>query len=465
MSPDDVLQCLLIQPTFSTNNYWNYVASARAIGAKTPAPPLGLLTVAALLPEQWQIKLVDLNVREVTDAEWDAAEIICVGGMLPQQPGILGVVDRAVASGKYVVVGGADPSSQPEIYEHANAVVVGEGEAAIPVWLESWRRGEPNGVFHAPERPDVSQSPPPRFDLIDFSDYVHVGVQFSRGCPFNCEFCDIIELFGRVPRMKSTRQFLAELELLYQLGYRGWVDIVDDNFIGNKQNVKSMLDALTKWSRERKFPFYFSTEATMNLADDLELLEKMQAADFRVVFMGIETPDPELLALTQKRVNAMKRIVERVQTVYDQRIAVAAGFIFGFDTEPDGNDLAIVSCVEDTGIIIAMIGLLVALPNTQLARRLQRERRLLSPDMELVEDADQPYRIMNTGKHGHGEDQAAGLNFITTRDRARIYTEYKNAIERIYGPRGYMDRVLSTTRRLNLKFRHQPNAWEWKRNL
>ena len=465
-SPDLPLNCLIIQPAFSKNNYWNYVESARSIGAGTVAPPLGLLTVAALLPQHWSMKFVDLNVRELPTDIWQWADLVCVGGMLPQQPTIMQIIDRALADNKFVVVGGADPTSQPEVYEPADARVLGEGELSIPIWLESWRNGQPRGLFQSATRPDVTVTPPPRFDLLDFNDYIHVGVQFSRGCPFNCEFCDIIELYGRVPRVKTAAQFINELQHLYELGYRGWIDVVDDNFIGNRKLVKPMLKELAEWSRARKYPFFFSTEATMNLADDDELLAAMQDADFRYVFMGIETPDPDLLALTQKRVNAMKPIVDRVQRIYDAGMTVAAGFIFGFDEEPNGNDKTMISCIEDTGIVIAMVGLLVALPNTQLTARLQREGRLLSPDLQLVPQGDEPYRIMNTGKFGEGEDnQAAGLNFVTSRDRVTIYEEYKNVIDQVYAPNHYLYRAFRTARRLRPRYRHQPGWWEWKRNL
>lgn len=464
MSPDQPLNCLLVQPRFSGNNYWNYREVAKSLGAGAVAPPLGLLTVAALLPPQWTVTLVDLNVRDITDAEWRGCDLVCVGGMLTQQPGILEIVWRAKGEDKYVVVGGADPTSQPEVYAEADALVLGEGEASVPLWLDGWRRGNRSGRFEAADRPDVATSPVPRFDLLDFSHYIHVGVQFSRGCPFNCEFCDIIELYGRVPRCKSPDQLLAELEALYQLGYRGWVDLTDDNFIGNTRLVKPMLKALEAWNEERGYPFFFSTEATINLADDDELMALMRDAQFRHVFIGIETPEPDLLTQTQKPVNAMKPVADRVTRVYAHGMSVAAGFIVGFDNERAGTDRVLTSCIEETGIVVAMVGLLVALPNTQLARRLQQERRLLSPELELVDDIDEPYRIMNTGRYGAGEDnQATGLNMVTTRDRVAIYTEYKTVLETIYRADHFMDRVLATTRRVDAVYRYRPNWWAVKR--
>ena len=462
--PEEPLRCLLVQPRFSQHNYWNYTAVAEALGAKTPAAPLGLLTVAALLPQHWTFELVDLNVCEMQDEQWDAADLICVGGMLPQQAGILEVIQRANASGKFVAVGGPDPTSQPEVYQHADAQIIGEGENVIPLWLDSWRDGQPAGLFEHPDRPDVTTAPIPRFDLIDFKDYVHIGVQYSRGCPFNCEFCDIIELYGRVPRSKTSEQFLAEINRLYELGYRGWVDIVDDNFVGNKRVVKPMLRDLKAWLAERKHPFFFSTEATMNLADDEEMLSLMSDVEFRYVFMGIETPDPELLALTQKRVNAMTPIVDRVNKVYDHGIAITAGFILGFDNEKPGNGRMLVSCIEETGIVLAMVGLLVALPNTQLARRLQSERRLLTPQAELAE-GDEPYRLVNAGTSEEGADQSAGLNFITTRDRVEIYQEYREVIDTVYSPHSFLDRVLSTAGRLKPRPHYRTGPRETLRDL
>lgn len=462
LSPDQPLHCLLIQPRFQASNFWNLTDSIATTGAKTVAPPLGLLTVAALLPQNWTLTLVDLNVREVTPAEWDQADLICTGGMIPQQPDILTLIDRARASGKYIVVGGPDPTSQPDIYAGADARVLGEGEATIPLWLDAWRGGAPCGLFAADEKPDVTTSPTPRFDLVDFGNYLQAGIQVSRGCPFNCEFCDIIELYGRVPRSKTIAQVLAELDRLADLGYRGWIDIADDNFIGNKKFIKKLLVEIEQWCQRRNYPFYFTTEATLNLADDDELLDLMRRVDFRIVFVGIETPDPQLLAVTQKRVNTMRPIVDRVHHIYEYGIAVTAGFILGFDSEPPGVAEGMIACIEETGIMVAMVGLLVALPNTQLTRRLLREGRMIGTNHQLLPPSEGIYRLEN---HGGIENTSGGLNFVTTRDRVDVYDDYRKVVCAVYAPAAYMGRVLRTTRMLRPQRRQTPSAGEWKRML
>ena len=456
-NPAENLRCLLIQPHFQASNFWNLTESAATTGAKAVAPPLGLLTVAALLPQNWTFELVDLNVRAVTDEEWDGADLICTGGMIPQQTGILDLIARANRDGKYIVVGGPDPTSQPQIYEAADARVLGEGEKTIPMWLDAWADGQPCGLFESDDRPDVRSSPTPRFDLVDFDNYLQAGIQISRGCPFNCEFCDIIELYGRVPRSKDVNQVLAELDVLADLGYRGWVDISDDNFIGNKRFVKQFLRELKAWCERRDYPFYFTTEASMNLADDEELMVMMREAEFRFVFMGIETPDPDLLAVTQKKVNSMKPIVDRVHQVYKHGISISAGFILGFDNEKPGIADAMIECIEETGIMVAMVGLLVALPNTQLTRRLMQEGRMIDCNHQLLPLSSGTYQLQNSG---NSDNTTGGLNFVTTRDRVDVYADYRRVIRTVYDPARYMARVMRTTRMLVPERRQKPSVKE-----
>ncbi len=466
--PDSPIKCLLIQAEFVEFSFWNYKDACELIGAKTPSPPLGLITVAAILPQHWSFRLLDLNTKEFDRKLWDWADIICVGGMLPQQKNILKLIELANIDHKFIAVGGPDPSSQPELYQHADVVVVGEGESAIPIWLESWKAGQPRGLFREKEKPDVTLSPCPRYDLLNLADYAQIGVQYSRGCPFNCEFCDIIELYGRKPRTKSPEQILKELTAIKKLGYSGSVDIVDDNFIGNKRSVKrDLLPALIQWNKENKYPFFYATEASMNLGDDDALLQQMQEAEFRIVFMGIETPDYKLLMMTQKSQNTVKPIEDRVHKIYEYGMVVTAGFILGFDGEKSGMDQSMILLIEKLKINMAMVGLLVALPKTQLSRRLIREDRLLSFSGARVRSEDE---LRNSAKVSLAnvaivDQTVAGLNFVTTRNRFEIFEEYANVIENIYSPKSYFDRLMRLLPLLKTKSKHKPNFFETKRML
>ncbi len=467
LNPDHKIKCLLIQPLFSAFSFWNYVEGCKHIGAKTPSPPLGLLTVAALLPQHWEFKLLDLNCREFSETDWAWADLVCTGGMLPQQKGLLEIIDRAKRDGKYLACGGPDPSSQPDLYKNAAVVVVGEGESAIPVWLDSWRKGEAYGRFTETEKPDITQSPTPRYDLLNFWNYAQISLQYSRGCPFNCEFCDIIELYGRKPRTKTPEQMTKELDFLKKLGYSGFVDIVDDNFIGNKRNVKrNLLPAMIEWNKKNGHPFFYATEASMNLADDVPLMEAMRDADFRFIFMGIETPDPELLLMTQKSQNTVRPIVERVTALYKYGMVPTAGFIMGFDGEKPGIDRAMIDLIEDCGINMAMVGLLVALPKTQLTRRLLKEGRLMSFSGKLVADEKdlRGSALADKAMVEIVDQTVAGLNFITSRDRIEIFNEYLNVVANIYSPRSYMDRAMKVAARLKSKSKHRPRLFEHIRN-
>ena len=423
---------LMVFPRFNQNSFWSLQAACDIYGVKCPAPPLGMMTLAALLPKDWDIKLINRNAEELKTTDLDWADIVMTGGMLPQRDDTQIVIQLAQARGKPVAVGGPDPMSSPESYEKADFRVLGEAEGIIHKFIEAWDAGERKGTFEGERfKVDVMTSPIPRFDLINFKHYLYVGVQFSRGCPFNCEFCDIIELYGRVPRSKSNDQMLAELQYLYNAGYRGHVDFVDDNLIGNKKALKRFLPALTAWQKERRYPFEFSTEASMNLADDTELLQMLKAANFFAVFVGIESPDTETLIATQKKQNTRRSLAESVHKIYAAGIFVIAGFIVGFDTEKGSMTKGMISCIEDTGIPVAMVGLLTALPNTQLTRRLEAEKRLL------------PF------EEGGGDQCSSGLNFITLRPRIDILRDYKEVLQNVYEPNAYFERVRLVGRALN----------------
>ncbi|HYD05478.1 MAG TPA: radical SAM protein, partial [Reyranella sp.] len=370
---------LLVAPAFPRNTFWHLGATCSVVGARHTQPPLGLMTVAALLPTTWTCRLVDRNVAELKEADLIWADLVMTGGMNVQRFDCLAVIELAQRHGKPVAVGGPDVTSQPEVYAGADFVVSGEAEDVIAAFVSAWNDGRRCGTFVAERSSvDVTRTPAPRFDLVRRSDYLYFSVQFSRGCPFTCEFCDIIELYGRVPRVKTVAQVLGELEALYASGYRGHLDFVDDNFIGNKKAVKALLPALIEWQRTRGYPFWFSTEASLNLADDEGLLALMHQANFGAVFVGIESSDAATLAATRKKQNTRRRIADSVHRIHAAGIFVLAGFIVGFDTEQHDVAPEMIACITEAAIPVCMAGLLVALPNTQLYRRLQREDRLFS---------------------------------------------------------------------------------------
>ncbi|PWS35375.1 B12-binding domain-containing radical SAM protein [Falsiroseomonas bella] len=431
---------LLVHPRFNPGSFWNYSRTCELVGAKYPAPPLGLITVAAMLPADWEIRLVDRNTSELADADIAWADMVMTGGMLPQQFDTLHVIHRAQSLGRPVVVGGPDPTSSPQVYERADFRVLGEVEGIMPDFIAAWRAGERRGTFTAERfKADITTTPVPRYDLLRLSDYTNLSLQFSRGCPFTCEFCDIIELYGRVPRTKTTPQVLAELEALRVRGYRGHVDFVDDNLVGNKKALKAFLPELIAWQKRHDYPFEFSTEASINLADDAELLDLLRQANFFLIFIGIESPNPETLRLMQKKQNTRRSIPDSVRRVQGAGIIVIGGFIVGFDDETAGVGKGIVQLIEDAAIPVAMAGLLYALPDTQLSRRLTREGRL-HPGGEVV-----------NSKGLLGDQCTSGLNFDTRRPRQEVLADYREVVARAYTPQAFFGRLLRAGLNLGMK--------------
>ncbi|HUZ17315.1 MAG TPA: B12-binding domain-containing radical SAM protein [Spirochaetia bacterium] len=444
------MKALLVHPEFSHHGFWNYQEVCRLAGAKYPAAPLGLITLAALLPQDWQIRLIDMNSAPLGDDDIAWADLVFAGGMLPQQVALLKLVERVHDLGRKMVVGGPDPTSQPTVYASADYLVLGEGECTVPLFLRDLEAHVDSGIYEPDElRPDVTQSPVPRFDLLRFEDYLMIGIQVTRGCPFNCEFCDIIELYGRVPRAKTPHQIIEELETLYSLGYRGHIDFVDDNFIGNKKRLKETLNAIKGWSIAHRYPFFFSTEASINLADDEELLELMRDIDFRYVFVGIEAVDDLTLRASNKNQNLNREIVGDLEKLYSYGMIVNGGFIVGFDSETSGSARSIADLVRDGRICMAMVGLLNALPNTRLTRRLHEEGRLIEDSNLLGEDDS-----------SCADQTTMGLNFVTLRARAEIVDDYLYVIREIYGARAYFARCLHLARSLRPNQLHRPSVVE-----
>jgi radical SAM superfamily enzyme YgiQ (UPF0313 family) len=440
------MNALLLYPEFSPLGFWNFKETCRLVGAKYPASPLGMITMAALLPSKWHLRLIDLNTATLNDSDIDWADLVFIGGMLPQQKKFLQLIDRVHGRGKKVVAGGPDPTSQPEVYQSADYLVLGEVESSIQVFLKDLDSGVQYGTYRPDRRPDMIESPVPRFDLLDLKGYLMIGIQFSRGCPFNCEFCDIIELYGRNPRTKTSEQIIRELETLYALGYRGQVDFVDDNFIGQKQKAKEILRAVKAWSEDNGHPFFFSTEASINLADDEELLSLMRDLDFRYVFIGIESTDEEVLSSVHKKQNLNRDIKSDLHKIYSYGIVVNGGFILGFDQETSESARKLVDIIKGGSVVMSMIGLLYALPNTQLRRRLKRENRLLESTVQ------QQYSLVST----EIDQTTTGINFISKRPKEEIIRDYLHILHEVYLTKNYFNRCLNLGKVIRTNYLYKP---------
>ncbi|MEB3228890.1 MAG: DUF4070 domain-containing protein [Synechocystis sp.] len=417
------MRALLVYPLFPPT-FWSYEKILELVDRQVLLPPLGLITVAGILPQDWDFKLVDRNVRAVTDAEWQWADLVVMSGMIVQRDDMVEQIKLAKQWGKLVAVGGPFATSVPEEIQGAGAdfLILDEGELTLPMFIEALERGETQGIFRAAEKPDVTITPVPRYDLLELDAYDSMSVQFSRGCPFQCEFCDIIVLYGRKPRTKTPAQLLKELDFLYELGWRRSVFMVDDNFIGNKRNVKLLLKELQVWQEQHQYPFRFNTEASVDLADDPELMEMMLKCNFDAVFLGIETPDEGSLEVTKKFQNTRNSLSDSVDKIMAAGIRPMAGFIIGFDGEKSGAGDRIIRFVEKTAIPTAMFGMLQALPHTALWHRLEKEGRML-----------------NTGRLDI--NQSSLMNFIPTRPLEEIAREYIETFWELYEPTCYLNRV------------------------
>jgi radical SAM superfamily enzyme YgiQ (UPF0313 family) len=416
------MRALLICPEFPLS-FWSFQKSSRLRGNKTVNPPLGLITVAALLPSEWELRLVDLNVSSLTEGDWQWADLVLISAMYIQRDGLLALVREAKRRGKTVVAGGPYPTSLPEAIVEAGCdfVVRGEGENTVPLLLEAMRQGK-TGIIENSEKPDLTTSPIPRFDLLRLHDYSTFTIQTSRGCPFDCEFCDVVNLFGRTPRYKAPQQVIAELEALYRLGARGAVFICDDNFIGSRKHARALLQELTPWLRSRGEPFQFLTQASVNLGQDLEMLDLMIAANIDKVFIGIESPDEKVLQISHKYHNIKNPLVESLQNIQHNGLAVIGSFILGLDGEKKGAGERICAFLEQTAIPVAMLGVLQAAPHTRLWHRLEKEGRLRQ---DMRDDLG----------------TFSAMNLEPDRPEADIMQEYVDAWDYLYEPSRYLSRA------------------------
>ena len=420
------MRVLLVNPEFP-DTYWSFRHALPFEGKRCVFPPLGLLTVSGLLPESCERRLIDLNVEPLKNSHIDWADMIFITGMLAQKKSLHEVVKRAKERGKLIVLGGPYVTSTIEELPHADHIFQGEAETTLPEFFKDLERGEAKRTYKAPERPPLSIAPIPDFRLVNFKRYSCMSVQYSRGCPFSCEFCDIIEIYGRVPRTKSNQQMLAEFEDLKRFGWRGPLFIVDDNFIGNKKNVRLLMPDLIEWQKKNGYPFSLLTEASVNLADDDDLLNAMKEAGFRRVFLGIETPVEESLKEAQKPQNR-GNLLNAVRKIQSRGMEVMAGFIVGFDNDPEDIFERQIDFIRESAIPMAMVGMLNALPDTQLWKRLEREGRLLGDDAS-------------------GNNTVATLNFIPKMEAEKLVNGYKTIMRTIYKPSEYYRRALDSLQR------------------
>jgi radical SAM superfamily enzyme YgiQ (UPF0313 family) len=421
---------LLVYPEFPLT-YWGMHYMLTLLGKKATMPPLGLITIAAMTPPEYEFRLVDLNCGPLTEEDLAWADMVCFSAMLTQRHSLFAAGSQCRKAGKLVVFGGPFPTACPdECAPYCDVQVLNEAEVTWPLFLADLERGSYQALYTTDEKPDLTHTPIPRFDLLKIDDYLTVPIQFSRGCPFLCEFCDIIVMFGRRPRTKTPEQVCAELEALERTGFRGSIFIVDDNFIGNKREVKKLLPRLREWNEAHNMPFSFGTEASINLADDPALLKDMVAAAFRWVFIGIETPSVEGLKETLKFQNTKRSLLGSVRAIQDAGLFVDGGFIVGFDSDPEDIFDRQIEFINEAAIAFAVVGLMVALPGTPLYRRLREAGRLKS---------------ISYDSKG---DNFVYTNIVTILPEEKLLAGYRRVMGTIYTPRAFFSRAREALLRL-----------------
>lgn len=414
------MNILLVYPEYPAT-FWSFKHVLKYIAKKAAYPPLGLLTIASMLPEKWNLKLIDANVNELKDEDIAWADMVFISAMIVQKDSAQQIINRTKNLGKKVVAGGPVFTTQPEKFKGVDHFVLNEAEITLPLFLEDLKKGKAKPLYTSKERPDITKTLVPAWSLIDLKDYATMCIQYSRGCPFNCEFCDIVIMNGRIQRAKAPEQMINEIQSLYEAGWRGPLFIVDDNFIGNKVNVKKMLPLFIEWQKTHKYPFKLITEASTNLAEDKELMQMMSTANFYKVFLGIETPCVESLKECGKMQNVSRDLGEAVKIIHQNGMQVMGGFIVGFDSDPENIFEAQIKFIQQVGVVTAMVGVLTALPQTRLWRRLKAENRLLSDSTSEATDGN--------------------LNFIPKMGKERLERGFKKILANIYSPECYYQRI------------------------
>ncbi len=421
MNSKPKIKILLVYPKYP-DTFWSFKHALKFISKKAVHPPLGLLTVAAILPKEWEKRLLDVNIEPLNDKDITGADYVFISAMSVQKESAKKVINRCKKLGVKTVAGGPLFTAAPEDFDNVDHFILNEAEITLLPFLKDLKNGSAKHIYTSKEFPDIEKTPIPLWGLVNMRKYVSMNIQYSRGCPFNCTFCDITTLFGRGVRTKSKRQILAELENLYAQRWRGTVFFVDDNFIGNREKLKKdILPAIIDWMQKKRYPFVFSTEASINLSDDEELMRLMVQARFKGVFVGIETPNEESLAECGKVQNKNRDLIACIKKIQRFGLEVTGGFIVGFDSDSTSIFEKQIEFIQKSRIITAMVGLLNTPRGTRLYRRLVKENRLL--------------------KDISGSNTDFSLNFIPKMDHQTLTNGYKKIISEIYSLKPYYERV------------------------
>lgn len=415
------MNILLVYPKYP-DTYWSYSHALKFISKKAAYPPLGLITVSALLPKKWNRKLVDLNIETLQDKELVWADYVMISAMSVQSKSANEIIARCIKSKKKIIAGGPLFTAEYESYPMVDHLILNEAELTLQPFLDDLMVGNPKRIYTSEKFADLKETPIPDYSLLNTSDYASLSIQYTRGCPFNCDFCDITALLGKKVRAKTTEQIIAELKRLNELGFDGSLFFVDDNFIGNRRVLKKeLLPAIINWMDKNNHPFHFLTEASVNLADDEELMQMMVKAGFAKVFVGIETPDEASLAECSKTQNNNRDLIETIKKIQSFGMEVSAGFIVGFDNDTSTIFQRQINFIQKSGIISAMVGLLNAPRKTRLYERLNKEGRILT-------DFD-------------GDNTNFALNFIPKMNKEELLEGYQKILDGIYSCQPYFERV------------------------
>ena len=415
------MKILLVYPQYP-DTFWSFKHALKFTSKKAAFPPLGLLTVAAMLPQEWERKLVDMNIERLSNKDIEWADYVFLSAMTVQRASAENVINRCNQLETKIVAGGPLFTTGYQTFDGVDHFVLNEAEVTLPPFIEDLKKGCAKPIYTTDQWPDIEATPIPAWDLINIKKYSAMSIQYSRGCPFDCEFCDIVVLNGHTPRLKNKAQLIAELDALYNEGCRSSVFIVDDNFIGNKRRLKEeILPAIVEWMKQKDYPFTVFTEASINLADDEELMRLMVDANFSMVFIGIETPNEESLAECKKSQNLHRNLLDSVKKIQNHGLQVQGGFIVGFDNDPHNIFENQINFIQKSGIVTAMVGILSALPGTKLYQRLKGENRLL--------------------EECSGNNTDYSINFIPKMNYETLIEGYRNIINNIYSPKHYYERI------------------------